>query len=161
MLVALLFGGASLVQAQTNIGVIDSDQILAVLPAAVQADKLINDQLQAARDTFNLLEKKYMTDLEAYQAKSKDMTPEEKAQEDAKFRDYQQRVRQWAANRENELKQKRTQMFAQIRETVVAAVNGVAAEMNLDAVVDKKAGGMIFVSSRIDITDKVKQRLGL
>ena len=161
MIAGLLMIGATTAGAQTSIGVIDSEQILSAMPEAVQADKYIAAQTQAARDTFALLDQKYKTDVQNFQQNAASMTPEAKAQEENRLKEYQQRALMWKEQKEKELQGKRAQMLSQIRDKILTAVNAVANEMKLDAVVDRKDGGMVFVSQRIDITARVKTRLGL
>ncbi|MGE3799723.1 MAG: OmpH family outer membrane protein [Candidatus Kapaibacterium sp.] len=160
LLLMLLCGaGLSAAQGETNIGVIDSEQIIQAMPEYTQGEQKLTALTKAYQDTLNAMNGGLQRDLKAYQENLGTMTADVKAKTEERLRNIQQQMQQYQQAKEQEIQQRRAALLAPIREKILAAVNAVATEMKLDAIVDKKTGGMVFVSKRIDITFKVLDKI--
>ena len=160
LLLMLLCGaGLSTANGETNIGVIDSEQIIQAMPEYTQGEQKLTALTKAYQDTLNAMNAALQRDLKTYQESLGTMTADVKAKTEERLRTIQQQMQQYQQAKEQEIQQRRAAMLAPIREKVLAAVNAVATEMKLDAIVDKKTGGMVFVSKRIDITFKVLDKI--
>ena len=159
-LVLLLCGGVlSSAYADTDIGVIDSEQIIQALPEYTQGEQRITTLTQAIQDTLNRMNDAYQQQLKDYQQQQGTMSADVKTKTEERLRAIQQQMLQYRQVKENEIQQRRAAMLGPIREKVLAAVNAVAEEMKLDAVVDRRGSGMIYVSKKIDITFRVLDKI--
>ena len=157
----LLFCGVviSSARGETNIGVIDSEQIIQAMPEYTQGEQRLTSLTKAIQDTLDNMNRSYQTELQAYQQQQAGMTPDARAKAEERLRTIQQQMQQYRQMKETEIQQRRAAMLGPIREKILAAIDAVAKEMNLDAVVDKKSGGMVYVSKKIDNTFKVLDRI--
>ncbi len=156
----LLLGASSFVNAQSKVAHIDTQKLISEMPEMIAAQKQLSQ-----------LEKTYTADIEAkfteYQNKIKQYSAEAENQTDATNQARQEEV----ANMEKEIAKYRddaTKDIAKRREDLIkpllekakVAIEKVAAAQGFDYVVDSTPGGGVIMADGKDLMADVKKELG-
>ncbi|HRK28782.1 MAG TPA: OmpH family outer membrane protein [Chitinophagales bacterium] len=161
---AFIFAVAQVAQAQT-IGFVDSEGILAKLPAYKKAQ----DQVNSIVDTWNKeIQQRYKNIDDAYksfQAEQVLLSATEKAKREQEIVDMEKQTRDLQKQRfgpNGDLQAKREELVKPIQDEVYAALEKVAARKKVDFVFDKSASAnMLFANPKFDLTDDVLKELGI
>lgn len=154
--VLLIVGAAAQAQAQTKFGFVNAEKIISQLPEIKDIDQKLSALQTSYADTLRAIEQNYKAKLEAYQRQQAMMVPEAKAKEEEALRLMEQQYNQFRQERlgpQGTLAQYQAQLMQPVREKVRAAIEKVAKEEKLAAVMDE--GAFIFVDTKLDITFKV------
>ena len=165
ILFALAFS-TLLVSAQQNIklGHIDSQELLSSMPASDSAQKKLE---RIAREHEAILEemtvefnKKYEVYRKAIEAGT--LSDLARATKEAELEDLQNRIQVFEQTAQQDLQQKRVELFTPVQEAALNAVNEVAQENGFTYIFDTAMGGVVYSSPESkDILPLVKKKLGI
>jgi outer membrane protein len=155
---ALCIGTVSFSQAQSKVAHINTQELIAAMPAAKSA--------QAELET---LSKTYQTDIQAsiteyqntakqYEAEAATKTDEENQKRGLELQEKQQRIQQFRADAQKDLAEKEAELFKPIQEQAMKAINDVAKEQGYQYVLDRAT---LIVAEGKDILADVKKKLGI
>lgn len=161
--VLALMCAAGIAQAQTyKVGVVNTETVLKEFPAAIDAQKKIEEQALKARDTLQMMQKEFETRFEAYRKQESLMSADAKKKEEESLQALRSRYAMYQEQKfsaQGEVAQMREMVFTPIREKVKDAINLVAKEEKLNLVLDKVVGVVLYSEDKADITYKVLDRL--
>jgi outer membrane protein len=155
---ALCIGTLSFTQAQSKIAHINTQELIAAMPAA-----------KAAQTELETLGKTYQTDIQAsiteyqntvkqYEAEAATKTDEENQKRGLELQEKQQRIQQFRADAQKDLAEKEAELFKPIQEAAMKAINEVAKEQGYQYVFDRAS---LIVAEGKDILADVKKKLGI
>ncbi|MCF7559228.1 OmpH family outer membrane protein [Sabulilitoribacter multivorans] len=155
---ALCIGTISFTQAQSKIAHINTQELIAAMPAA-----------KAAQAEIEALGKTYQTDIQAsiteyqntvkqYEAEAATKTDEENQKRGLDLQEKQQRIQQFRADAQQDLAKKEAELFKPIQEQAMKAINEVAKEQGFQYVLDRAT---LIVADGKDILADVKKKLGI
>ncbi len=165
LLFVILIGGSVMISAQTQkIGFVDSQVILAQLPAAVKAqgdlDALTN-KWSAHLDTMTA---DYQQALANYQKQANTMSDQAKLTAQQKLVNQEQEIinyrKEKFAQGTGEIYKKQDQIFGPVKAKIYTAIKEIAKQENMKFVFDK-AGDVVllYADPQYDLTYKVLDRL--
>lgn len=146
--------------AQVKIGFVDFEVILQQMPEFKAVEQRLRTVQQSYSDTLRAMETEFQTKLESYQKQRELMNPATRAQEEATLgalRDQVLQYQQAHLGQQGTLYQMQAQLVQPIREKIVVAVDKVAKEQKLSAVMEK--GLLVYYDKKMDITYKVMEIL--
>lgn len=141
---------------QVKLGVVDLEKIVTQLPEYKTIESKLRGVRQKIEDTLRMIQSTFQTRLENYQKQQSLMSAESKAQEEVelgKLRDQYLAYEQDRLGATGELARVQDSLIAPLRERVGAAIEQVAREQKLSAVMNKLY--MAYVDPKLDITYKV------
>ena len=151
---------SSTASAQLKIGFVDFDVILQQMPEFKAVEQRLRAVQQSYTDTLRGMEAEFQTKLDTYQKQRELMNPATRAQEEATLgalRDQILQYQQMHLGQQGTLFQMQAQLVQPIREKVRVAVERVAKEQKLSAVMEN--GLMVYYDKKMDITYKVMEIL--
>ncbi|HVZ39645.1 MAG TPA: OmpH family outer membrane protein [Candidatus Kapabacteria bacterium] len=143
-------------QAQIKFGVVNSDKIVSQLPELKDIEAKLQQLQSAYTDTLKAMETNYRTRLESYQKQQTMLTPDAKAKEEDALRGMEQQYAQYRDDRlgqQGALARYQAQLMQPVRDKVRSAIEKVAKDEKLSAVLEE--GAFLYVDSKLDITFKV------
>ena len=151
-------------QQKIKIGHINSQELLSLMPESDSAQKkleqLANDHqlvLEGMSVEFNKKFEAYRVALDA--GTLSDLA---RASKEAELEDMQTRIQQFEQTAQQDLQQKRVEIFTPVQEKALNAVNEVAAENGFTYIFDTGMGALVYTSpDSQDILPLVKTKLGL
>lgn len=165
LLVAVIFSAFTVnAQQKLKIGHINSQELLSLMPESDSAQKkletLANDHqlvLEEMSVEFNKKFEAYRVALDA--GKLSDLA---RASKEAELEDLQTRIQQFEQTAQQDLQQKRVEIFTPVQEKALNAVNEVAEENGFTYIFDTGMGAVVYTSpDSQDILPLVKAKLGL
>ena len=158
-LAALCAGAAAEDPAAIRIATVDINRVMNELNDAKQAKKELENLSAEARQKLEQQKKK----LDALEKKIRDEKVGENSDEAAKYRKAAREFQTAAGDAKEQLNREFMKVNKTISDRVVKAVQGYAADHNLDLVLDKSARAgspVLFGDPGADITDEVIKKLG-
>lgn len=151
-------------QDKLKIGHINSQELLAAMPASDSAQKKLE---KIAREHELVLEEmsvEFNKKFEAYRKamEAGTMSDLARATKEAELEDLQNRISTFEQTAQQDIQQKRIELFTPVQEAALNAVNEVAEENGFTYILDTGMGSVVYASpdSR-DILQLVKTKLGL
>ena len=151
-------------QQKLKIGHINSQELLALMPesdsAQKQLEKIANDHQLVLEEMSVEFNKKF----EAYRLALDAGTLSDlaRASKEAELEDLQTRIQQFEQTAQQDLQQKRMEIFTPVQEKALNAVNEVAEENGFTYVFDTGMGALVYTApDSQNILDMVKVKLGL
>jgi outer membrane protein len=156
LLVALLCGGAP-ASAQMKVGFVSVNKILDDAPQAQAASKRIEREF-APRDRSIIAQQKELRAMEDKLVKNAAvMSATERQRQESEIRALRREIRRLRDEFQEDLNLRRSQELSKLQRKVVEVIRKLAESENYDLIV---GDGVIYAGKRVDITDKVIQRLG-
>jgi len=151
-------------QEKLKIGHINSQELFAAMPEMDSAQKKLE---KIASDHENVLEemsvefnKKFENYRNAMDAGT--LSDLARASKEAELEDLQNRIATFRQTAEQDIQQKRMEIFTPVQEKALNAVNSVAEEHGFTYILDTGAGGVVYADPGAeDILQLVKAKLGL
>lgn len=165
LLVAVVFSAVTVnAQQKLKIGHINSQELLSLMPESDSAQKklegLANDHQLVLEEMSVEFNKKF----EAYRVALDAGTLSDlaRASKEAELEDLQTRIQQFEQTAQQDLQQKRVEIFTPVQEKALNAVNEVAEENGFTYIFDTGMGAVVYTSpDSQDILPLVKAKLGL
>jgi len=163
ILAVILLTATLVVKAQDKIGHINSQEIVALMPATKSAEaqmKTLGDQKEA---TLASLNSEYENKVAAYQRDLPTMTDIVRQTREKEIVDLEAKIKAYYQSAQQELGQKRDALLLPVIEKIQAAVDKVAAANGYTYVIDmaNSVGLIAYKTDSRDLTAKVKAELGL
>lgn len=143
-------------KSETKLGFVDFDVIIQQMPEFKQVEAQLKDLQKQYEDTLKLMQQNFQEKLDAYQKQQSLMNPDTKAKEEANLaamRDQAVQYQQDHFGQQGLFAQKQAQLLQPVRDKVRAAIERVAKDEKLTAVVE--AGVVIYYDKSLEITYKV------
>ncbi len=157
---ALLFGGASMAEAQTvRVGYIDSQVILAEAPGSREAQQEFDREMDRYRGEMQRLGQELEQLITEYQRQERNLTPEAR---EARQLEIQRKEMEYQARMEEidqEAAVKRQELVEPILERMSRAIDQIREEGNYSLIFDTAARSIIAADPALDLTDEVLRRL--
>lgn len=160
LILALVFSGI-FVQAQTKVGTIDAEYILAQLPEITEVEqglKTYNEELQ--EDVQNSI-KEYEALIEEYQANSENFTEEEKQEKETEIVNLENDIKNFRQKASVLMQMRRNELTEPLYAKIDEAMKAVISEQNFTQVLNSSANGLAYADPDYDITDAVLAKLGI
>lgn len=158
LIAAILFIGAnSTITAQAKIAHVDTAEIMAKMPAMLDAQK----QLETLSKTYDAEYKKmvdeYQSKLKKYEAESATVTDAVNGDRSKEVQDMQKRIVDYRDNAQKELQQKETDIVKPLMDKVKTSIQKVGKAKGYQYVVD---GSSLLLADGPNLTADVKKDLG-
>ncbi len=161
LLLTLLMGLGSTVQAQQKIAHIDVQKILTEMPEYKKAQAELKQLYQTYQKEFEQMQKEYYDKLQKYQQEAGQVTQEENKRRAEELQKMEQSIMQAQQRIQEDLAQKEAEKMKAIQDKLMGAIEKVAAEKGYDYVLDSSAPSSVLVARGPDIYPDVKKKLGL
>ena len=152
----LLFLALCSANAQVKLGFVNTETIVQQMPEFKDIDAKLKTLQSAYQDTLRAMEINFKTRSEAYQKQQSMMTADARAKEEEQLRGIAEQYQQYQQDRfgpQGVLAQRQAELIQPIREKVRAAIEKVAKDEKLSAVMENSV--LIYFDSKLDITYKV------
>lgn len=145
-------------QAQGKLAHVNTQEIIEALPETIAADNQLKKMEETYRKDIQASATEYQKKLELYQGEAESQPKEVNERRAQELADAEARIREAQQSAAQEIQKKRSDLFAPIRDKVMAAIQKVAANLGYDYVIDVQA---LIVAKGKDISPEVKKELGL
>lgn len=157
---------ALVANAQTKIGHINSQELLAAMPetdiAQKQLEELAKEHELALEGMTVEFNKKYEDYAKKMEDTANPMSDLIRSSNEAELQEIQQRIQAFQTQAEQDLQRQRMELFQPIQEKAIAAVNEVAAEQKFTYILDMGMGVVVYADPNAEnILPLVKTKLGL
>ncbi len=154
-----IFGLTTTTDAQTKIGHISFEELIASMPEAMSADTALNDYQVSLEEQGE----QYLNELKEkdslYIKDSATLSPAKKELRGAELFELYQKVQNWKQIMQQKMGEKQQQLVIPIRDKAMKAINAVAKEKGYTHVLD--SGSLIVMPSGDDILPAVRTKLGI
>lgn len=161
MLCGLLLVSNTNLQAQDRLAYVNSETLVASMPAYKSAEKQLADysaQKEAQiKQKYEALQQAATTLQQRVDALT--ITQQEVQTEQQRLMQEEQVIQQDAVNAEIEIRQKQQTLLTPIQDKAMAAIKAVADELGYNYVIDVSTGVLLYYPPGSDITEQVKSRL--
>jgi outer membrane protein len=151
-------------QAKLKIGHINSQELLAAMPASDSAQKKLEAVATEHEAILEEMTVEFNKKLEAYRLATESGTLSDlaKATKEAELQDLQTRIETFQQTAQQDLQQKRVELFTPVQDAALKAVNAVAEENGFTYILDSGMGAVVYSSPDSEnILPLVKAKLGL
>ena len=139
-------------QSTVKIGVVDTNVLIQAMPEATAAQTKLADTSKKYEDAYGKLIEEYKRLAEEFQNMKEDVLPA--------IRDKQNKIQQFEQQAQEDLGKQQQELMAPIMQKVKNAIEAVGAEGKFTVISEKPA--FIYIGEgAVDITNDVKNRLGL
>lgn len=162
MLLALPLLAGSVAQAQNApIGYTNQQAILANMPEMQQVRQQLQQEAQSQQQEFQQEQQEFQQKLEAYQKQQSLLSEQRRSEREQELRQLQDSLQQSAQQRDQYLAQREAELMQPLLEDLQNAIEAVAQEQNLTAVLRTQALLYVDDEQMVDITPEVANRLGI
>ena len=157
LIAAIVLLGANQISAQTKTAHVDVNEIMAKMPAMLDAQK----QLEKLSTTYDAEYKKmveeYQGKLKKYEAEAATVTEAVNGERSKEVQDMQKRIVDYRDNAQKELQQKESDIVKPLMEKVRASIQKVGKAKGFQYVLD---GSSLLLADGTNLTVDVKKDLG-
>lgn len=151
-------------QQKLKVGHINSQELLALMPESDSAQKKLEKLANEHQLVLEEMSVEFNKKFEAYRLKMDEgsLSDLARASKEAELEDLQTRIQQFEQTAQQDLQQKRVEIFTPVQEKALNAVNEVAEENGFTYIFDTGMGALVYTSpDSQDILPLVKTKLGL
>jgi len=167
-IVAVIFFSAGVANAQQKLGHINSGDILQAMPEVKTADASFEAFRQTKLSELEAMDKERQAKIVTFQDKYKTLTNENQATLgpelealNQEIQTIEQRINDADQKAQNDLAQKREELYKPILDKVGNAINAVAKEQGFAYIFDIVNQAVVYFEGGQDVTPLVKTKLGL
>ncbi|PHR97663.1 MAG: outer membrane chaperone Skp [Leeuwenhoekiella sp.] len=146
--------------AQSKVGTIDSDLVIASLDEVAQVQKDLEAYGADLDRQFKELVSKYQAAVEAYQKVEATATENDKKKKQEEIVGMEQDIQRFRQNSQGLIQIKQNELMQPLYQKVGQALDAVAREQNYTQVLTLNAG-VAYFDPALDITDDVAKKLGV
>ena len=146
--------------AQSKVGTIDSDLVIASLDEVAQVQKDLEAYGADLDRQFKELVTKYQNAVKAYQDAEATATEEDKGKKQEEIVGMEQDIQRFRQNSQGLIQIKQNELMQPLYQKVGQALDAVAREQNYTQVLTLNAG-VAYFDPALDITDDVAKKLGV
>ena len=143
-----------------RIGYLNREAIVAELPQTKHLEKELDEQKNLFEKEYTIMQYEYNQKVKAYIENNKSMSEPIKLARQAEITEYEERLALYSQRYRKLLADQRAAGMNSINATMNNAISSVAQQLHLTIVFDQQTP-LYTNSSCVDITDDVKQELGL
>ena len=157
VIAAIVFLGANQISAQTKTAHVDVNEIMAKMPAMLDAQKQL-EKLSATYDAeYKKMVEEYQGKLKKYEAEAATVTEAVNGERSKEVQDMQKRIVDFRDNAQKELQQKESDIVKPLMEKVRASIQKVGKAKGFQYVLD---GSSLLLADGTNLTVDVKKDLG-
>ena len=157
VIAAIVFLGANQISAQTKTAHVDVNEIMAKMPAMLDAQKQL-EKLSATYDAdYKKMVEEYQAKLKKYEAEAATVTEAVIGERSKEVQDMQKRIVDFRDNAQKELQQKESDIVKPLMEKVRASIQKVGKAKGFQYVLD---GSSLLLADGTNLTVDVKKDLG-
>ena len=157
VIAAIVFLGANQISAQTKTAHVDVNEIMAKMPAMLDAQKQL-EKLSATYDAeYKKMVEEYQGKLKKYEAEAATVTETVNGERSKEVQDMQKRIVDYRDNAQKELQQKESDIVKPLMEKVRASIQKVGKAKGFQYVLD---GSSLLLADGTNLTVDVKKDLG-
>ena len=142
-------------------GYINSAELLKIMPEAKKADANLNSFVQGLEKQFGSLQTDYKNKITEFQSQEKTMVDAVKQTKIKAITDLEQQMQQSQAAAQQQIAQKREQLFKPILDKAERAIKTVGKENNYDYIFDTSSGSFIYANEGHNVMPLVKAKLNI
>lgn len=161
--VALLLAVATLTQAQSKIGHINSEAIMQTLPEAVDAQKTLDQLVSQWEGELQKMQADWKRKFDDYDKRKLILTDQVRADAERELRELDQSIADYRNKKfgqSGELFQKQNDIMKPIQNKIFKVLEEIAKEENYDYVFDKSGEILLlYANDKNDLTQKVVARM--
>ncbi len=161
--VALLLAVATLTQAQSKIGHINSEAIMQTLPEAVDAQKTLDQLVSQWEGELQKMQAEWKRKFDDYDKRKLILTDQARADAERELRELDQNISDYRNKKfgqNGELFQKQNDVMKPIQNKIFQVLSDIAKEENYDYVFDKSGDILLlYANDKNDLTQKVITRM--
>ncbi len=161
--VALLLAVATLTQAQSKIGHINSEAIMQTLPEAVDAQKTLDQLVSQWEGELQKMQAEWKRKFDDYDTRKLILTDQVRADAERELRELDQSIADYRNKKfgqNGELFQKQNEIMKPIQNKIFKVLEEIAKEENYDYVFDKSGEILLlYANEKNDLTQKVIARM--
>jgi outer membrane protein len=146
--------------AQSKIAHVNSQEIIALMPATKAAQAEIQGMEETYTKELEAMQKDILEKQQKYASEENSVSLELNQTRGAELQDQSQRVQAYYNEIQKEIQRKNFDLLKPISEELMKAVNTIADRLGFEYVFESPMQGLL-VSNGTDITDEVKKELGL
>ena len=157
VIAAIVFFGANQISAQTKTAHVDVNEIMAKMPAMLDAQKQL-EKLSTTYDAdYKKMVEEYQAKLKKYEAEAATVTEAINGERSKEVQDMQKRIVDFRDNAQKELQQKESDIVKPLMEKVRASIQKVGKAKGFQYVLD---GSSLLLADGTNLTADVKKDLG-
>ena len=157
VIAAIVFLGANQISAQTKTAHVDVNEIMAKMPAMLDAQKQL-EKLSTTYDAdYKKMVEEYQAKLKKYEAEAATVTEAVNGERSKEVQDMQKRIVDFRDNAQKELQQKESDIVKPLMEKVRVSIQKVGKAKGFQYVLD---GASLLLADGTNLTADVKKDLG-
>ena len=157
LIAAIVFLGANQISAQTKTAHVDVNEIMAKMPAMLDAQKQLEKLSTTYDSEYKKMVEEYQGKLKKYEAEAATVTEAINGERSKEVQDMQKRIVDYRDNAQKELQQKESDIVKPILEKVRASIQKVGKAKGFQYVLD---GSSLLLADGTNLTADVKKDLG-
>ena len=157
LIAAIVFLGANQISAQTKTAHVDVNEIMAKMPAMLDAQKQLEKLSTTYDSEYKKMVEEYQGKLKKYEAEAATVTEAVNGERSKEVQDMQKRIVDYRDNAQKELQQKESDIVKPIMEKVRASIQKVGKAKGFQYVLD---GSSLLLADGTNLTADVKKELG-
>jgi outer membrane protein len=158
---ALLLGGTRMMGQVQRIGYVNSAKIFDELPEAKDATKQLERFAKPVQDSLAQMQRTLQDKVEEYQKKEAMMSDAGKRAAQQELQDMQQRARDYAQTKDQELAKQREKILNPLKEKILRAIERIAKAEKYNFVLDQneQINILLYADVKEDLTNRVLDNL--
>lgn len=157
LIAAIVFLGANQISAQTKTAHVDVNEIMAKMPAMLDAQKQLEKLSSTYDSEYKKMVEEYQGKLKKYEAEAATVTEAVNGERSKEVQDMQKRIVDYRDNAQKELQQKESDIVKPLMEKVRASIQKVGKAKGFQYVLD---GSSLLLADGTNLTADVKKDLG-
>ena len=157
---ALFIGGMSLMQAQSKIAHINTQDLIAGMPEMKVAQAEMDKLGKTYEADIKAMVTEYQNKMKMYEAEATSKTDEENQKRLVEVQTMQQNIQQYQTEAQQQMQNKEIDLLKPITEKAKTAILKVARAQDFQYVLDSTQGGGVIMSDGKNLLDDVKKELG-
>ena len=159
--IALFIGGTSVMQGQSKVAHINTQDLIAAMPDMKVAQSELDKLGKTYEADIKAMVTEYQNKMKLYEAEATSKTDEENEKRLVEVQTMQQNIQQFQGTAQQEMQKKEIDLLKPITEKAKAAILKVARAQGYDYVLDSTQGGGVIMSDGKDLLEDVKTELGI
>mgnify|MGYP001231479075 CR=1 FL=1 len=157
----VLTGFTPKTDSKSNIGYINSNELLESMPERDTAQKELEAFAQSLENDLMQMQQEYQTKIKAFQEKEAEMSKPLRETKIKEIQDLEKRINQFQKDAQRDLDLKETALIQPILDAAQKAIDEVAAEQGIEYVLDSGTGVTLVTPTEGDLMPLVKKKLGI
>lgn len=149
------------IQAQTKVGTIDAEYILAQMPEISTVEEGIKTYNTKLQEDLQASIAKYEELVASYQANNATFTEEEKSTKESEIISIENDIKSFRQKASALMQIRRNELTQPLYLKIDEAMKAIIAEENYTQIFNTSINGLAYADERYDITDAVMKKLGI